>query len=126
MKPHDLTGYKPSRELLETLIRSNERAIMNISGVKAYWAAQAIQVMRKEIAMFRAKLEGEMLIRITGHNPPFVAGVVFDDSGTVHRFAPIVQWAKGLDEDQLRAEIKQRGLTATMVRTLTAQEIEAS
>jgi hypothetical protein len=48
---------------------------------------------------------------------------VFDDSGTVPSCAD--SGAKGLDEDQLRVEIKQRGLKATMVRTLTAQEIEA-
>jgi hypothetical protein len=125
MKPLDISTYKPSPELLETLIRSNELAIMRLTGMRDEWATKAIATLQKEIAVFRAKLEGKMLIRITGHDPPFVAGVVFDDSGTVHRFAPIVKWAKGLDEDQLRAEIKQRGLTATMVRTLTAQEIEA-
>jgi hypothetical protein len=64
-----------------------------------------------------------MLIRITG--PNFVAGVVFDDSGQVHRYAPIVAWAKGLNHDQLRAAIRQRGLKATYVRTLTANEMEA-
>jgi len=67
-----------------------------------------------------------MLIRITGEDPPFVAGVVFGDDGRVVKFAPIVKWAKGLDHDQLRAEIRKRGLKAAYVKTLTAQEIEAS
>jgi hypothetical protein len=126
LKPLDLTGYKPSPELLETLIRSNELAIMNLSGVNDDWARRAIATMRQEIARFRARLEGEMLIRITGENPPFVAGVVFGDDERVVKVAPIVKWAKGLDHDQLRAEIRKRGLKAAYVKTLTAQEIEAS
>lgn len=65
-----------------------------------------------------------MLVRITGDNPPFVAGVVFDEDGYVHRFAPIVKWANGLSADALRAELDRRGLKATLVRTLIKAEIE--
>jgi hypothetical protein len=124
MKPLDLTNYKPSPELLETLIRSNELAIMNLSGVDKPWAQRAIATMQQENARFRARLEGRMLIRITGSD--FVAGVVFDEDERVHRFAPKVAWAKGMTPDELRAEIERRGLKATMVRTLTKQEIEGN
>ncbi len=124
MKPLDLTGYKPSPELLETLIRSNELAIMRLTGMPDEWAQKAIATMQQENARFRARLEGKMLIRITGSD--FVAGVVFDEDERVHRFAPKVAWAKGMTPDELRAEIQRRGLTATMVRTLTSQEIDAS
>ena len=63
-----------------------------------------------------------MLIRITG--PNFVAGVVIDDGGCVSRTAPILAWAKGLDHDQLRAEIRKRDFKAAYVRTLTANEMD--
>ncbi len=53
----DLTGYKPSPELLETLIRSNELAIMNLTGMTDEWATQAIRVMEAEIVRFRAALD---------------------------------------------------------------------
>lgn len=62
-----------------------------------------------------------MLVRITG--PNFVAGVVFDDNdGRVRVAAPILKWALNLDETDFRAELKRRGLTATLVRTLTRAE----
>ena len=62
-----------------------------------------------------------MLIRIQGSN--FVAGVVFDD-GVAVKAAPIVKWAVGLNEDQLRSELNRRGLKASYVRTLTRAEID--
>jgi hypothetical protein len=62
-----------------------------------------------------------MLIRVTGLD--FIAGIVIDDD-KVRRTAPILQWAKGLSSDQLRAELKQRGLRATIVRTLTLKEMQ--
>jgi hypothetical protein len=63
-----------------------------------------------------------MLIRITG--PNFVAGVVFDEADDEVRVAaPIVRWAVGLSAKQLRVELAQRGLTATVVRTLTGPEM---
>jgi hypothetical protein len=63
-----------------------------------------------------------MLIRVIG--PNFVAGIVFDEDGRVHRTADIVKWAKGMTEDELRGELRRRGLTATRVRTLTRAEIK--
>lgn len=62
-----------------------------------------------------------MLVRVTG--PNFIAGVVLED-GRVQRTAPIVKWAMGMTEDELRAEIRRRKLTATIVRTLTRAEIQ--
>ncbi len=63
-----------------------------------------------------------MLVRVTGNNPPFVAGVVFDEDGLVRVAAPIVKWAIDMDETTFRAELKRRGYTATLVRTLTRAE----
>ena len=63
-----------------------------------------------------------MLVRVTGYNPPFVAGVVFDEDGLVRVAAPILKWAIDMDEATFRAELKRRGLTATLVKTLTRAE----
>jgi hypothetical protein len=66
---------------------------------------------------------GEMLIRVTG--PYFVAGLVIDEDDCVRIAAPVLKWAKGLNQEQLRAELARRELTATIVRTLTESEIKA-
>jgi hypothetical protein len=63
-----------------------------------------------------------MLVRVTGNDPPFVAGVVFDENGLVRVAAPILKWAIDMDEKTFRAELTRRGLTATLVRTLTRAE----
>jgi uncharacterized small protein (DUF1192 family) len=57
MKQLDITGYKPSAELLVALIKSDELAIMNLSGVNEDWARQAIANLHDEIARFHAELE---------------------------------------------------------------------
>lgn len=59
---------------------------------------------------------GETLVRVVA--PHFVAGlVVVADRCTVA--APILRkWALGRSSDQLRATIKQRNWTATIVRAL--------
>jgi hypothetical protein len=62
-----------------------------------------------------------MLIRVVA--PHFVAGAIFGEDGRVQRAAPILKWSVGMTEDELRAEIKRRGYTATIVRTLTRPEI---
>jgi hypothetical protein len=62
-----------------------------------------------------------MLLRITG--PGFVAGLVVDEDDMVRVSAPILRWAIGLSVHSLRAELKRRGYTATICRTLTRSEI---
>jgi uncharacterized small protein (DUF1192 family) len=57
MKQLDITGYKPSTELLVALIKSDELAIMNLFGVNEDWARQAVAYLHEEIARFRAELE---------------------------------------------------------------------
>jgi hypothetical protein len=65
-----------------------------------------------------------MLLRVTGTK--FVAGLVFGlDTGRVAVTAPILRWAYGMTEDQLRRELKRRGLTASYVRTLTREEMQS-
>ena len=66
-----------------------------------------------------------MLIRVTGPNFP-AAGVVLDgQDDEVRVAAPSVRWAVGLNARQLRAELERRGLTATLVRTLTRPELKS-
>jgi hypothetical protein len=62
-----------------------------------------------------------MLIRVTGLD--YVAGIVIDDDKVV-RTAPKLKWAKGLTTDQLRVELSQRSLRATVVRTLPLKEMQ--
>ena len=63
-----------------------------------------------------------MLVRVTG--PNFVAGLVFGiDNERVMVCAPILKWARGMTEKELRRELKRRGLTASYVRTLTGREM---
>jgi hypothetical protein len=64
-----------------------------------------------------------MLVRVLGEHPPFTAGCIFED-GVVVKAAPILRWTMGLTPDQLRAEIRRRGLRAHIVRTLTRVEAE--
>lgn len=65
-----------------------------------------------------------MLVRVTGTNPPFVAGLVFGiDNERVMVCAPILRWARGMTEEQLRKELKRRNLKASYVRTLTGKEM---
>jgi hypothetical protein len=67
-----------------------------------------------------------MLVRVKGTNPPFVAGIVFGvDTERVMVTAPILKWARGMTEEQLRKELKRRGLTASYVRTLTREEMKS-
>ena len=55
-KPLDLAGYKPSPELLIALIKSDELAIMNLTGITDEWATQAIRTLEAEVARLRAAL----------------------------------------------------------------------
>jgi hypothetical protein len=62
-----------------------------------------------------------LLVRVAG--PGFAAGLVLDRFDGVLTAAPILNWAKGLSEEALRAELHRRGLKAALVRTLTRTEL---
>jgi hypothetical protein len=64
-----------------------------------------------------------MLIRVTG--PDFIAGLVLDEDDMVRVAAPVLKWSIGLSAHSLRTELEQRGLKATLVRTLRRTELEA-
>ncbi len=65
---------------------------------------------------------GRMLIRVTG--PEFAAGLVLGQDHRVARAAPILHWALGMSADELRAELKRRGLQGAYVKILTGPEID--
>ena len=66
-----------------------------------------------------------MLVRVIGPNSA-AAGLVFGtDTGLVRVTAPILRWAMGMNEEQLRVALRRKGLKASYVRTLTRAEIQA-
>jgi hypothetical protein len=65
-----------------------------------------------------------MLVRVLRGPNQDDAGIVFGDSGRVMVTAPVLRWAYGMTEEQLRKELKRRKMTASYVRTLTRKEMQ--
>lgn len=61
-------------------------------------------------------MEGPKLVRVVA--PHFVAGIEFA-RGKVSEAAPILAWAKGKSEDEMRAYFKRKGWRASVINAQT-------